>query len=40
MRNLIADYPCQFTLRCGVVCVVTHDGFHVEIEFLSLECKD
>ncbi len=30
MRNLIADYPCEFTLRSGVVCVVPHDGFHVE----------
>ena len=30
MRNLIADYPCEFTLRSGVVCVVPHDGFHIE----------
>lgn len=30
MRNLIADYPCEFTLRSGVVCVVSHDGFHIE----------
>lgn len=30
MRNLIADYPCEFALRSGVVCVVPHDGFHVE----------
>jgi len=30
MRNLIADYPCEFALRSGVVCVVPHDRFHVE----------
>ena len=30
MRNLIADYPCEFTLRSGVVCVIPHDGFHIE----------
>ena len=30
MSNLIADYPCEFALRSGVVCVVPHDGFHVE----------
>ena len=40
MRNLIADYPCEFALRSGVVCVIPHDRFHVEMEFLSLECKD
>ena len=38
MSNLIADYPCEFTLRSGVVCVVPHDGFHVEKDAVDFVC--